>query len=125
MASPESPSERLLTSETPIDQIIERFSKLKDELLTPEFLAELKNKTPKEMNKYKVDIREDFTELNMYFSSIAPENENEKNKIVSTMAPIFDALDNPANRTDPVMASFLHQLLPARSFIQDYYNGER
>lgn len=122
MKFPESLPEK---PESPIDKIINRFSKLKDELLTPDFLAELKKKTPKEMTQYKIDIREDFLELNMYFSSIKAENVDEKNKIVNIMAPIFDALDNPAHRADKTMSSFLNQLLPPRSWIQDYYNGER
>lgn len=122
MKFPESLPEK---PESPIDKIIQSFSKLKDELLTPDFLAELKKKTPQEITQYKIDLREDFLELNMYFSSIKTENEDEKNKIVNIMAPIFDALDNPANRADETMSSFLNQLLPPRSFIQDYYNGEK
>lgn len=121
MPNPETPS----SSTETIAQSIKNFSKLKDELLTPDFLTKLKAKTPEERKKYKIGTQLDFEELNMYFNSIKPENSGEKSKIVSIMAPIFDALDNPANRTDPVMAEFLSHLLPPRSFIQEYYNGER
>lgn len=117
MKFPESLPEK---PESPIDKIIQSFSKLKDELLTPDFLAELKKKTPQEITHYKIDLREDFLELNMYFSSIKTENEDEKNKIVTIMAPIFDAIDR--GDADPIMESFLSNLLPPRSFIQDYYN---
>lgn len=117
--------------ETPIDKIIKRFSKLKNDMSTPDvqkpeisaLLAKLEKQTPEEIRKYKIDIREDFTQLNIYFGSIDADQEEEKNKIVSIMAPIFDAMDKGS--PDPIMESFLSNLLPARSFIQDYYNGER
>lgn len=125
MTLTESPLEK---PETRIDQIIKSFSRLKDEISTPDIqkpeisalLAKLEKKPPEDIKKYKIDIREDFLELNIHFSSINPENKNQKNKIVAIMAPIFDAIDKGS--TDPILESFLSDLLPPRSFIQDYYN---
>ena len=114
--------------ETRIEKIIKHFSKLRDAMITadpeePEIsllLSQLQKKTPEERKAYKVDVQEDFLELNKYFSSIKHENKNEKSKIVAIMAPIFDALDR--GDVNPVMESFFYKLLPPRSFIQDYYN---
>lgn len=122
MALTESPSEK---PETRTDQLIEIFSKLKDEMSTPDrekpeislLLAKLQKKTPDERKEYKVNISLDFEEMNILFNSI---NKDEKNKIVTIMAPIFDAIDR--GDADPIMESFLSNLLPPRSFIQDYYN---
>lgn len=122
MALTESPSEK---PETRTDQLIKTFSRLKDEISTPDpekpeislLLAKLQKKTPDERKEYKVNISLDFEEMNLLFNSI---NKDEKNKIVTIMAPIFDAIDK--GDADPIMESFLSNLLPPRSFIQDYYN---
>ncbi len=127
-----SPSEKpIVQAEKPIiipeklEKALASFWQLSQEISNENFVQELKKKSPKELEKYKIDIRLDFLDMNEYFNpDDTSDNWMLKQKILEVVMPIFNVMNNAENYEDPTMDAFLSKLLPDRSYIQAFMDGE-